>query len=180
MDLEPLQRSMKRIDADEFHLRTEIGTTACAREARSAWYLGLYGYSITFSDSRYPLSNSENDTSCFVAKDTITLHLQLSNCSPLPEMHIRSDNVIRLLRLPLKSAGLPADSRGFDVKEHVARTWLLYRSLNQLDPMVCGDLQARIRVFCGIRIIHLNSFNQCWRHRITSYEPRLMTGIERC
>lgn len=45
-------------------------------------------------------------------------------------------------------ADLPADASCFDVKEDVTGTQSFYRALKHFNPMVCGDLQAWIRLLC--------------------------------
>lgn len=91
MDLESLQGAMVWIDTNKLHLGAKIGTPTCAREARSAWYLWFYGNSVAFPHRRDPFANFDNETCCFVAKNTITLNFQLSDCTSLPEMYIGSD-----------------------------------------------------------------------------------------
>jgi hypothetical protein len=86
MDLKSLQGAMVWIDTNKLHLGTKIRTTTCAREARSAWYLWFYGNSVAFPHRRDTFANFENETCCFVAKNTITLNFQLPNSASLPEM----------------------------------------------------------------------------------------------
>jgi hypothetical protein len=94
MDLKSLQRTMVWVDTDKPHLGTEVGTPACARKASSTRYLRLNRNPVPFSHRRYALPNLENETRCFVAKNAITLDLQLSDRTFLPEVHIRTDTVI--------------------------------------------------------------------------------------
>jgi hypothetical protein len=72
------------VDPDKLHLGTKIGPPACAREAYSTGYLRFYGNPVTFSHRRYAFADFENETSCFMAKNTIPFNFQLSNGATLP------------------------------------------------------------------------------------------------
>ena len=155
MHLEPLQRTVVWVNTDEFHMRTKICSTTCAREACTTRYLWLKGHSIAFSQRRYALANFNDDTCSFVAKGTITLNLQASDRTTLPKVNIRSDYDLVKLQSFSGSADLPADSSCFDVKQNVTRTWLFYRGLNHLNGTACCDLQAWIGAPCRAGAIFL-------------------------
>jgi hypothetical protein len=107
MDLESLQRAMVWVNPDKLHLGTNIGPSARAREVCPTGYLRFYDNSVTFSHRRYAFADFENETGCFMAKNTIPLNFQLSNGASLPEMYVGSNAVISCYKFRLYQVTYP-------------------------------------------------------------------------
>lgn len=88
MNLEPLQTSIIRINTSELYIFAKIVSSVSTEKARIARHARLHGNSITLLEISHALPSGDNDSSCFMAKNTIAIDSENAYATSLPEMYI--------------------------------------------------------------------------------------------
>jgi hypothetical protein len=94
MDLESLQRAMVWVNPINFTWGQRLVRPLVHEKHVPQGTCGSTATLSTFSHRRYAFADFENETCCFMAKNTIPLNFQLSNGAPLPEMYVGSNMLL--------------------------------------------------------------------------------------